>query len=186
MRHANKSEASVSKISVSQLQQQEIYSFNVGVLLWNRGASFLMVRGSSGWQSFLHPHSPRMHLRCTGICHSLFIWGYYRIRQDGGRWFTMKWWTTKNVLQMLRMYFSNALLPQPCYKGSSPEDAQEARQESPEARWTVWRGWGKLQHGRQTWDMRRRQRPPSPAGSSLLRDCNPNTEKDRLGLLCFH
>lgn len=150
MRHANKSETSISKISASQLQHKleklEIYSFNVWVLLWNRGASFLMVRGSSGWQSFLHPRSRRIYLCCTGICHGLFTWGYYRIRQDGGRWFTMKWWVTEteNVLQMLRTYFSNAFLQQPCYKGSNPEDAQEAHQEAPEVRWTVWRGWGKL------------------------------------------
>lgn len=126
MRHANKSETSVSNISVSQLQQQEIYSFNVWVLLWHRGASFLTVRSSSGWQSFLHPHSPRRHLCCTGIRYGPFIWGHYRIRQDGGRWCTMEWWMTKNVLQRLRTYFSNAFLQQPCYKGSSPEDTQQA------------------------------------------------------------
>lgn len=181
MRHANKSETSVSNISVSQLQQQEIYSFNAWVLLWHRGASFLTVRSSSGWQSFLHPHSPRRHLCCTGICYGPFIWGHYRIRQDGGRWCTMKWWMTKNVPQMLRTYFSNAFLQQPCYKGSSPEEPRKHQ-----IRWTVWRGWEKLQRGGLTWDMRRRQRPPGPAGGSLLRDCNLNTEKDRPGLLCFY
>lgn len=88
-----------------------------------------------------------------------------------------KWWMTQSDLQELRMCFSNTFQAQKMPRkharkhqgyGGLYEEVREA------------------QHGGRTPDLRSREKPPSPAGRSLLRDCDPNTETGPLRLLCFH
>lgn len=134
MRHTNKNAKLVSKTSAFQLHQQEISSFKIQVLAQKQRCLLFLERGSSDWQRFLHPHSPRTYLCCTGRCHHGLTWGYKR--QDGGRGCTRHWWVTEiaNLLQVLRTYFSNAFL-QHHWRWLTPGGQPGAQREALEVWW---------------------------------------------------
>lgn len=186
MWHTNKNAKLVSKTSAFQLHQQEISSFQIQVLAQKQRCLLFLERGSSDWQRFLHPHSPRTYLCCTGRCHHCLTWGYKR--QDGGRGCTRKAlvgdWNCKSPSGAQDIFFKRF----PAAPLTLAHTRRTARSTTGSTRGmvTVQSGRGKLQREDWDWDKRRRQSPAGPAGCSLLRDCNQNTEKDCLGLLCFY
>lgn len=150
-----------SKHFCLQPQQQEIYSFHVQVLLWYWGASFPMERGSWGWQSLL------LHIHPEGVCAG---WGYSTAcssgaATDSGRMEGM----SKNVLQEVRMCFSNSFQGRRCPGSTAGSSRGEVG---------CIKRWGKcsLEHRPRS----RENLPALLAGVSL--ETNPNIPTDPLRL----